>query len=52
MPRAGVELTEIAERDGGAKLIEVELLDESRKEGAEGVDGQAAAERCCCVSEE
>jgi len=43
----GVELTGIGERDGGAKVIADELLDESRKEGAEGVDGQEA-ERCCC----
>jgi hypothetical protein len=48
MPRAGVELTGTAERDGGAKVIADELLDESKKKGAEGVDGQAAVERCCC----
>ena len=47
MPPAGVELTRIAERDRGAKVIADELLDESRKEGADGADGQAAAERCC-----
>jgi hypothetical protein len=46
-----VELTGIAERDGGAKVIADELLDESRREGAKGVDGQAAAERCCCCCE-
>jgi len=43
-----VELTGIAERDAGAKVIADELLDESRKEGVDGVDGQAAAERYCC----
>ena len=50
IPRAGVELTGISEGDGGAKVIADELLDESRKEGAEGVDGQEA-ERCCCCCE-
>ena len=48
IPRAGVELAGIPEGDGGAKVIADELLDESRKEGAEGVDGQAPAERYCC----
>ena len=48
MPRAGVELTGIAERDGGAKVIADEFLNESRKEGTEGMGGQVAAERCCC----
>jgi len=51
MPRAGVELTGIAEGDGGAKVIADELLDESRKEGAEGVDGQEAERCCCCCCE-
>ena len=48
MPRAGVKLTGTGERGKGAKVMADELLDGSRKEGAEGVDGQAAAERYCC----